>query len=257
MTYCNVMQFLPTERFLDEYQTFQEGSVPSPKQKENALSKTGRVKTFIYFLLTGKKNISDWRFLHDTAGITSYVSSLKSEGKAITTVNYYLRNILQFCHYLKETPPKQCRLSKSQLTGVVRALQAELRSVNKPLVLHQLRVKSNKMSRIIPRSSLSRCTALAKDMIPRLLDQMAARETIHVRHQFYGYLSAFIMSIYGHRPGVLTNMTVGEVQTAKDGQLLDSDQGYVITVSTALVCGGWMEGVSLRALTDLCVTVSG
>lgn len=234
------MQFLPTERFLDAYRAYHEGSIPSPKQKENALSKTSRVKTFLYSLLTGKKKTSGWRFLHDIAGITGYVSSLKAEGKAITTVNYYLRNILQFCLYLREAPPKQCRLSQSHLTAVVRALQAELRSINKPLVLHQLRVKAQKMSRVIPRSSLSRCMSLAKDMIPRLLAHMSAHETIQVRHEFYGYLSAYIMSIYGHRPGVLTNMTVDEVKKATDGPLLDSDRGYVITVSTALGDGGWM-----------------
>jgi len=56
----------------------------------------------------------------------------------------------------------------------------------------------------------------------------------NLRDEFFGYLSAFVISLYGHRPGVLTNMTVSEVEAAKADPLLPTDTGYVITVGTEL-----------------------
>lgn len=51
-----------------------------------------------------------------------------------------------------------------------------------------------------------------------------------LRYRFYGYLSAFISSIYGHRTGVLTNMTVEEVEEAK-ANYTPQCPGFVINVS--------------------------
>jgi len=42
------------------------------------------------------------------------------------------------------------------------------------------------------------------------------------------------MSIYGHRPGVLTHVTVPEVEAARQAPLLPTKTGYVITVCTKL-----------------------
>lgn len=50
------------------------------------------------------------------------------------------------------------------------------------------------------------------------------------RFRFYGYLAAYLQSIYGHRAGVLTNMTVEEVRKA-DG---NEQTGYVIDVSVTI-----------------------
>lgn len=49
-----------------------------------------------------------------------------------------------------------------------------------------------------------------------------------MRYRFYSYLSAFVCSIYGHRPTVLSNMMVEEVKEAKK-QGHDSI-GYVINI---------------------------
>ncbi|TNN32709.1 hypothetical protein EYF80_057128 [Liparis tanakae] len=50
-------------------------------------------------------------------------------------------------------------------------------------------------------------------------DQAKLEKEFNLRDDFYGYFAAFIVSIYGHRPGVLTNMTVPEVEAAKVDRL--------------------------------------
>jgi len=63
---------------------------------------------------------------------------------------------------------------------------------------------------------------------------METEDDFNLRDDFYGYVSAFVVSIYGHRPGVLTNMTVPEVKVANKDSLLLKETGYVITVCTKL-----------------------
>lgn len=69
---------------------------------------------------------------------------------------------------------------------------------------------------------------------------MADDDSPHLRHRFYGYFGALVASLYGHRVGVLTSMTVSEVEAAKDGDRPEG-LGYVVNVSCDLP--------ALRALT--------
>ncbi len=50
-----------------------------------------------------------------------------------------------------------------------------------------------------------------------LSEEMKEDQLQQLQYTFYGYLSAFVASIYRHRPGVLTNMTVSEALAAKTG----------------------------------------
>lgn len=73
------------------------------------------------------------------------------------------------------------------------------------------------------------------------------------RYRFYAYFAAFVVSLYGHRPGVITNMLLKEVAQAKETG--SPKEGYIINVSehkTAHVFGaaqlyllpeefGWIE----------------
>ena len=54
------------------------------------------------------------------------------------------------------------------------------------------------------------------------------------RYRFFGYLVAYLASIYGHRSGVLTRMRVKEVQDA----IGDDEKGYLINVSILLLTLG-------------------
>ena len=62
----------------------------------------------------------------------------------------------------------------------------------------------------------------------------AAPRDPKTRCRFFGYLVAYLSSIYGHRSGVLTRMRVREVQDA----IGDEDTGYLINVSMLLLTSG-------------------
>ncbi|XP_056298970.1 uncharacterized protein LOC130211950 [Pseudoliparis swirei] len=109
-------------------------------------------------------------------------------------------------------------------------VQKQVSSLACSIVTHQLKVKARKMESIVSRQSLRRCQERARRVIPELLTQMKTEGNYNLRDDFYGYFSAFVMSIYGHRPGVLTNMTVPEVEAARQAPLLPTETGFVITI---------------------------
>jgi len=190
------------------------------------------------------------------------------EGKEVTTANFYLRNILQFLGYLKDTPPSACRLRRAQIHGVIRVVHMAVRNLARPIVTHQLKVKAKKMANIVSRESLRRCQEQARVVIPELLSKsfssrdrvfqsvvmpksacFAGSEIVFLSPFQPGWRTTagttsettspgtsrpFFISIYGHRLGVLTNMTVSEVEAPKADRLLPTDTGYVITVGTEL-----------------------
>ncbi|XP_075938455.1 uncharacterized protein LOC142939013 isoform X2 [Anarhichas minor] len=219
------------DEYLEEYKRFHQGSAPTAKQKENALSMVSRVKSFIFFMAWGNKELCSWKFLHNPEGIRNYATHLQSSGKTVTTATFYLRNIYQFCKYISETPPSLSQLSQVELVGIIRAVKSTLTNLSKPVVLHQLKVKSKKMDKLVSRSSLKKCQEKAKAKIPELLDQMEASGESDPRCTFYGYFSAFVASVYGHHPGVLTNMMVEEVWAAKEEDQTTPQDGYLITVN--------------------------
>jgi len=71
------------------------------------------------------------------------------EGKQITTINFYLRNIIQFLRYLEDTPPKQCRLRRGQFRSILRMVLKQVTSLARPIVTHQLKVKARKLESIV------------------------------------------------------------------------------------------------------------
>lgn len=57
--------------------------------------------------------------------------------------------------------------------------------------------------------------------------ELEADPLSQARYRWYGYIAAYIACIFGHRPGVLSNMKMKEVLAAKD----KADGGIVIRVS--------------------------
>ncbi|KAL2102370.1 hypothetical protein ACEWY4_001538 [Coilia grayii] len=169
-------------------------------------------------------------FMADMDGVRRYVEMLQTTSRAVTTANFYLRNVAQFLGYFRETKPSLCRLSQTQIVAVERCILKALRDLRKRVTLHQVEVKRVKMARVVTVSNLQRCHHGAKAKIPSLLDELL--------YHFYGYFAAFVSSLYGHRPGVITNMLLKEVALAKtEGS---PEEGYIINVSehkTAKVFG--------------------
>ncbi|KAE8280949.1 hypothetical protein D5F01_LYC21521 [Larimichthys crocea] len=69
---------------------------------------------------------------------------------------------------------------------------------------------------------------MARVKMPSLLEaiEKALPRDPRRRYRFFGYLAAYLSSIYGHRTGVLTRMHVKEVKEAVG----DDERGYLINV---------------------------
>ncbi|XP_035989639.1 uncharacterized protein LOC118561591 [Fundulus heteroclitus] len=151
---------------------------------------------------------------------------LLNEGKAVTTIKSYLVNTSEFLAYFRDTPPSASRVPNASLVAVVRAISSSISKLGRRVVIRQIRIKKRKMSSAISRRDLHSCQVTARQRIPEILDQLSADPSPENRRRFHGYVSVYLASLYGHRTGVLKNMTVSEVDEAQQEARL-GDGGFV------------------------------
>ncbi|XP_054882791.1 uncharacterized protein LOC129357821 [Poeciliopsis prolifica] len=155
---------------------------------------------------------------------------LLKQGKQITTVKVYLVNTGQFLTYFTETPPETSTVPQHGLVSVSRALKSAAGQISTTVVLHQIQVKDQKEKRTVSAPVLRRCLEECRRWIPELLrDSSRRRHDVVLRYQLFGCFALLVASLYGHRAGVVRNMTAAEVREAEDGHRRDSS-GYVINV---------------------------
>ncbi|GLD53994.1 uncharacterized protein AKAME5_003008500, partial [Lates japonicus] len=171
------------EEYLQTYKAFHEGLDPTPKMRENALSKVSRVKTFLLYMGHSHSRLSDWLFLDDLPRIRGWSRSVVISGMKITTAEFYLKN------FLESTP-----LPPDQGTAEGHSPEVDHGDQN-PATTGDCPPDGNK-----------ECTVLKK---------MEAKLTHGDRFMFYGYLSAYWSCLYSHRPGVYTNLTDQEIEEAR------------------------------------------
>ncbi|KAG5264197.1 hypothetical protein AALO_G00273240 [Alosa alosa] len=111
--------------------------------------------------------------MDDHQKIQEWAAHVEASNRAVTTADFYLRNAAQFLQYFSETPPRHSRLSAVQVVAMRRTLKKVLADLRKKVVLRQDPTTPN-------------------------------------RNRFYGYLVAFVVALYGHRPGVLVMTTMNE-----------------------------------------------
>ncbi|XP_073731779.1 uncharacterized protein [Misgurnus anguillicaudatus] len=199
---------------LNEYRRHQEGPEPTPKLRENVGGKIYRIKNFLSFMAKGRSKLHTLTFLNDMDRIRGWVHSLRKKVIVDTTINHYLKNVAQFIDYVVDTPTVTCRLSKKALVGVRREVRSLIRGLKRQVTVHQMAVKRSKDGRLISKQTLIRCRALAKAAIPRIFDQLVRDFSQKTQFLLYGYLTAYLGSIYGHRCGVYQNLTIKEVEEA-------------------------------------------
>ncbi|XP_034080988.1 uncharacterized protein LOC117551982 isoform X2 [Gymnodraco acuticeps] len=127
-----------------------------------------------------------------------------------------------------------------------------IRGWSRSLIKSSLQVKRDKMEGLPSHKDIMACLTAAKTRIPQLLDVMTSNPTNATRTLLYGYMTLNWSCIYGHRPGVYSNMTNAEVRKA---ETTGTAFGFLIHVSnhkTANVFGeaqlyltieefGWMK----------------
>nr|XP_033948876.1 uncharacterized protein LOC117453948 [Pseudochaenichthys georgianus] len=212
-----------TEEYLQGYREHYEGIDPTVSLQENAVSKISRVKSFLTFMAHGFKRLSDWLFKRDL--IRGWSRSPIKSSLQVTTSDFYIKNI---AHFVKYMSCKGSRLNQNDMTVKKRELVAILKSLRKKVVIHQMQVKRVKMEGLPSHKDIIACLTAATTRIPQLLDVMASNPTTATRLLLYGYLTLHWSCIYGHRPGVYSNMTNAEVRKA---ETTGTAFGYLIHVS--------------------------
>ncbi|KAJ4921910.1 hypothetical protein JOQ06_022174 [Pogonophryne albipinna] len=188
-----------------DFKELQEGPEPAPKLINNVQSKLHRIRQFVGWMSHGKTDLGKLEFLGDLDILRGWVKSLRTNNMSLTTTLHYLKNVRQFVVFIQETPPPSSRLSKRDLTRVVRELKASIKSWMRPVVLHQMRVKGKKDATMHSIKELQECRRLA--LHHTTLDQS----------NLFGYVTAYLASLYGHRLGVFLNMTDEQVSQAVYG----------------------------------------
>ncbi|KAJ4919447.1 hypothetical protein JOQ06_022221 [Pogonophryne albipinna] len=190
---------------LEDFKELQEGPEPAPKLINNIQSKLHRIRQFVGWMSHGKTDLGKLEFLGDLDILRGWVKSLRTNNMSLTTTLHYLKNVRQFVVFIQETAPPSSRLSKRDLTRVVRELKASIKSWMRPVVLHQMRVKGKKDATMHSIKELQECRRLA------------LRHTTLDQSNLFGYVTPYLASLYGHRLGVFLNMTDEQVSQAVYG----------------------------------------
>ena len=227
----NTMREITLPRSMEAYlQTYLDhclGVAPTVKQKDNVVSKISRIKNFIVYMAHGVNRLSDWLFLRNMKMIRGWSEYIVKPGRAVTTSEFFLKNVHQFMEYMSESKPRECRLTQSDMTHIMREVKANIKNLNKAVTLHQFKVKRNKLDRLPSQAELLAAMAAAEKRIPELLDLMAGTPTSTTQKLLYGYLTLHWSLLYGHRTGVYANMKNSEVLEAA---IRGTAEGYIIHV---------------------------
>ncbi|XP_073802842.1 uncharacterized protein [Danio rerio] len=218
-----------TDLLLGEFEGYQLGSEPTARLRNNVTSKLGRIKAFLGYMARGTAEPGNFLFLNQPARIRAWAALLGQTRMAEPTRQHYLKNVAQFLDYLSETPPAACQLSSTALVLIRREVRALIRGIRRRVVVHEVRTKQAKESRLIPKASLVRCHRTAGRKIPALLDSLESNPSTRQQWRFYGFLTGYLTSISGHRCGVFQNLTIQEVEEASRSP---DESAYVINITT-------------------------
>ncbi|KAE8278039.1 hypothetical protein D5F01_LYC23905 [Larimichthys crocea] len=216
------------DSYVEEYGQYIFCPEGTAKMQENAVSKISRAKVFIKYLTLSWSQTTywTWEFLFNIPLLKSYPAVLRKAGLAPTTIILYVGQAISFIEYFRATPPKHSRITSGQTVVVIRELRKLHKDLNRTVLGHQALVKQAKGKKLVPREDLARCQALARAKMPSLLEaiEKAPPRDPKTWYKFFGYLPAYLSSIYGHRTGVLTRMRVKEVRETVG----DDQRGYLI-----------------------------
>ncbi|XP_014848117.1 PREDICTED: uncharacterized protein LOC106921144 [Poecilia mexicana] len=225
------LHFATVVQYMESYWNHLKGSTSGRKQVENQCSKLARIHHFLRVLANGGRWPSTWTALENMRRIYEWPEHLRREGKAVTTIKSYIVNIMEFIGFFKETPLPTSRVSKRTLVAVHRALSSTVSGLGRRVAVRQIQVKRAKLKHLVPKRHLRACRARCREKIPCVLNQLEEDSSGDLMRRFYVLLSLYISCVYGHRTGVLQNMTVLEVAETRSSRDEERDEGFLINVS--------------------------
>ncbi|KAE8278717.1 hypothetical protein D5F01_LYC23636 [Larimichthys crocea] len=201
------------DAYVEEYGQFIFCPEGTTKMQENAVSKISRAKVFLKYLTLGWSQVTywTWEFLFNIPLLKCYPAVLRKAGLAPPPSSYMWARPSPLWSILG--PRRQAPGSPAVGGGDPGAAEA-LKDLNRTVLGHQALIKQAKGKRLVAREDLARGHREGGPKGPE------------ERYRFFGYLAAYLSSIYGHRMGVLTRMRVREVREA----IGDDTTGYLINV---------------------------
>ncbi|XP_034082120.1 uncharacterized protein LOC117552651 isoform X2 [Gymnodraco acuticeps] len=224
---CRSTEFPDLNVLLECFKKMQEGPDPSPKLLNNVQSKLNRIRTFVGWMIRDKTQLGRLQFLCDVDRLREWVKSLRGSKLALSTTLNYLKNVRQFLRFIQEMPPPSSSINKNDLKRVIKELTASIKSWNRPVVLHQLRVKEKKDAALHSIKDLQECRRLALVAIPKVISKLEKHHTTTDRNKLFGLVLAYLASLYGHQAGVFLNLTDEQVSKAVYGP---KENDYLIKV---------------------------
>ncbi|KAI4809053.1 hypothetical protein KUCAC02_017968, partial [Chaenocephalus aceratus] len=191
---CQSTDFPDLNLLLECFKKTQEGPDPSPKLRNNVQSKLNRISTFVGWMIRDKTQLARLQCLCDVDRLRGWVN---------------------FLRFIQEMPPPSSSINKNDLKRVIKELTASIKSWNRPVVLHQLRVRENKDLHSI--KDLQECRRLALVAIPKVISKLKKHHTTTDRNKLFGLVLAYLASLYGHQAGVFLNLTDEQVSKAVYG----------------------------------------
>ncbi|KAK5889494.1 hypothetical protein CesoFtcFv8_015494 [Champsocephalus esox] len=214
---CQSTDFPDLNLLLECFKKTQEGPDPSPRLLNNVQSKLNRIRTFVGWMIRDKTQLGRLQCLCDVDRLRGWVKSLRGCKLALTTTLHYLKSVRQFLCFIQEMPPPSSNINKNDLKRVIKELTASIKSWNRPVVLHQLRVRENKDAALHSIKDLQECRRLALVAIPKVISKLKKHHTTTDRNKLFGLVLAYLASLYGHQAGVFLSLTDEQVSKAVYG----------------------------------------
>ncbi|XP_013887427.1 uncharacterized protein LOC106535089, partial [Austrofundulus limnaeus] len=229
----NVMRHLrlpeSMHAYVEKFRAFYHRPTGTPKMMESNMARISRVKSFLHYMLIGQKRISDWKFIMNLPRLNQWLQDVTNSGKTITTVRYYIHNMIEFIDFMLGSKPPHSKLTHEQAREIRMFLEKARRNTSRDITIHSNRIKHEKMKKIPSIASIETCFKLAPAKIEELLGELEVNSSkTGTRYLLFGYLGAYLACLTGHRPSVFINLTDEDIDKAEEES---TGEGILIRVS--------------------------
>ncbi|XP_013855611.1 uncharacterized protein LOC106511395, partial [Austrofundulus limnaeus] len=158
--------------YVEKFRIFYHRPTGTPKMAESNMARISRVKSFLYYMSIGQKKITDWKFLMNLPRLNQWLQDITNSGKTITTVRYYIHNMVEFIDFMLGSNPPHSKLTHEQAREIRMFLEKARRNTSRDITIHSNRVKHDKMMKIPSIASIETCLKLAPAKIEELLGEL-------------------------------------------------------------------------------------
>ncbi|XP_066523870.1 uncharacterized protein [Hoplias malabaricus] len=213
------------EHILRKYLGYNYRSDCEGRKLENEKMALTQIRRFLIFAGEGQLLKGGFSFLKKHENIRIWVNELKNQGFKPTTIKINLINLKSFFSFLSNFPAKITQLNPNDFNWLKLATGQQVKDLKKELTSHRQNVRKLSSKNLVSKDDMAAFRREARKIIPKKLELRKTRSRICLQ-QIFGLMAGYFVVGTGHRTGVMTNLTVGEVTGAEHG-----DSSVVIEVA--------------------------